>query len=559
MAALLWGLLVILIVSVCLVDGVKECPPWFEWVNASDSSGYCACPREVPPFLYCDERNQRSSISQSSCVFYDHKEDITRGAWCSFYFPADVVKRGLFTLPANVSELNSVVCGGLSREVKPPLCGRCTNGTGPSVYSIGIECVPCSSINILYYLLLQYLPSTVMFILVILFRPNITSAPMANYILFCNLSVLFFWLNSLYFVEPHSFVTHLAQIALTLSAVWSFDALLFISPPLCISHHIQEFHIPFLQFTATVYPFVLLVFTYVVIELHNQNVKPAVALWRLFSRVYVRFYRAWDPNSSMVQAFASLFYLSYARLSYLIWEPFEWSNLRNNQGKPHTKLFYFDPNVPYGSNKHILFMAFSLAVAVFIFLPPLLILVVYPTPLYRKISHWISPKWRLRIKTFVETFNGSFKDGTNGTKDYRSWCGLGLLLFCFIPELFLSIVASININIPEQNAVISTYVTAIFACFLAFLCIWQQPYKEKNSNTLTAGLLILISLLGLGTTGNIQDKNIMNMFMTILLLVPHSAVWGYVVWKVIKIIALRCRKCQTEANREREQLFYSYS
>ena len=69
----------------------------------------CACPREVPPFLYCDERNQRSSISQSSCVFHDHKEDITRGAWCSFYFPAHAVKRGLFMLPANVSELNSVV------------------------------------------------------------------------------------------------------------------------------------------------------------------------------------------------------------------------------------------------------------------------------------------------------------------------------------------------------------------------------------------------------------------------------------------------------------------
>ena len=48
-------------------------------------------------------------------------------------------------------------------------------------------------------------------------------------------------------------------------------------------------------------------------------------------------------------------------------------------------------------------MTFSVAVAVFVFLPPLLILVVYPTSLYRKISHWISPKWRLRIKTYVET------------------------------------------------------------------------------------------------------------------------------------------------------------
>ena len=276
-----FAVLLVTFTPVCLVSGVEECPPWFEWVNNSDSCGYCACPLDAPNFLYCDERNQRSSISQSSCVFYDHKEDITRGAWCSFYFPAHAVKRGLFTLPANVSELNSVVCGALSREVKPPLCGRCTNGTGPSVYSIGIECVPCSSINILYYLLLQYLPSTVMFLLVILFRPNITSAPMANYILFCNATVLYCRFNTWLFFIPQSTISRLAKTALTLSAIWTFDALLFISPHLCISSHMEEFYIPFLEFMATVYPFLLLLLTYTVIKSHSKNFLPVVYLWRL--------------------------------------------------------------------------------------------------------------------------------------------------------------------------------------------------------------------------------------------------------------------------------------
>ena len=76
-----------------------------------------------------------------SCIFYNHKEDITRSSWCSFPFPTHATRNGMFILPANVSELNSVVCGYLSREVKGPLCGWCTNGTGPSEYSIGIECV----------------------------------------------------------------------------------------------------------------------------------------------------------------------------------------------------------------------------------------------------------------------------------------------------------------------------------------------------------------------------------------------------------------------------------
>ena len=98
-------------------------------------------------------------------------------------------------------------------------------------------------------------------------------------------------------------------------------------------------------------------------------------------------------------------------------------------------VLYIDPNLPYGSNKLVLLMVFSEAVAGFVVLPPLLILVVYPTSLYRKISHWISPKWRLRIKIYVETFQGSLKDGTNGTKDFRSLSGWIIILLGVVPQL----------------------------------------------------------------------------------------------------------------------------
>ena len=47
----------------------------------------------------------------------------------------------------------------------------------------------------------------------------------------------------------------LARVALILGAVWSFDALLFVSPPLCITHHMQELYIPFLEMVATAFPF----------------------------------------------------------------------------------------------------------------------------------------------------------------------------------------------------------------------------------------------------------------------------------------------------------------
>ena len=515
--------------------------------------GYCACPRDVTYYIHCDERKQRSSIWQASCMFYNNKEDILTASRCSFFLPESATNNGMFALPSNVSELNSVMCGNLSREVKPPLCGRCTNGTGPSIYSIGKKCVPCSLVHILYYLMLQYLPSTVMFLSVIIFRPNITSAPMATYVLCCNYAVVYAKLNLGLFVNPNSFVKYLGKMALTLSGIWSFDALLFISPHLCISPHMEEFYIPFHEFLATIFPFVLLLLTYTVIKLYNKNFRLVVSLWRLFRRVYVKFYRSWDPRSSMIHAFASLFFLSYAKLSYVIWEAFVWSDGVKNKGKADIKLLYIDPNVPYHSTKHAVLVTFSVAVALLIFFPPLLILVVYPTSLYRKISHCISPKWRLRIKTYVDIFNGCLKDGTNGTRDYRSLSGWAPLLFSFFPILLVTILATINS--PHANIFICSCIVAIFICIVAFFYICLQPYKDKNSNNLTAGLLVLFSLLAICVIGTeSQQRENAEVYMVILLLVPHSVFWGYIVWRMIK-----CCRYETQGHTETNRILHSYS
>ena len=158
----------------------------------------------------------------------------------------------MFPLPANVSELNTVVCGNLTREVKGPMCGSCTANTGPSIYFVGSRCVHCSPVNILYYPLLQYRPSTLIFLLVIIFRPNIMSAPMLHYVLFCNFTVFvsrsILWL----YVQSDRLTTVLEKSTLTLSAIWSFDVLLYVSLPLCISQHMEEIYILSLDFVATI-------------------------------------------------------------------------------------------------------------------------------------------------------------------------------------------------------------------------------------------------------------------------------------------------------------------
>ena len=332
----------------------------------------------------------------------------------------------------------------------------------------------------------------------------------------------------------------LEKLALTLGAVWGFDTLLFLAPPLCISQRMEEIYIPYLEFLATIYPFVLLLVTYGLMQLHTRNFRPVVVLWGVLSRVFVQFYRAWNPSSSMIQAFASLF---FAKLTYLIWEAFAWSPYKSDTGLPGSSkyLFYADPNVPYNSTKHRVLMIFSMAVVIFGFLPPLLIILVYPTKLYRQISLHISPKWRIRIKTY-----------SNGTRDYRFLSVLVLLFFGFVPQLLPLIIRAVLQDTHDTPL----YITAIFFSIVAFLCTLLQPYKARLANAFTTGLLVTSSLLiAIAAVMYDDETESLEMWIFFLSVVPHCVLWGYIVWRMVKILGSYCCKNQRlRCDGERESL-----
>ena len=172
----------------------------------------------------------------------------------------------------------------------------------------------------------------------------------------------------------------------------------------------------------------------------------------------------------------------------------------------------------YLSTKHTLLMIFAVSVGIFFILPPLLILLVYPTSLYRKISDRISPVWRIRIQTYAEIFYSSWKDGTTATKDYRLLSTLFLIVFGLVPQSVPIIALMV-----EKNFIGSLYILSLIFGFHAFLCTVLQPYKKENG--LITGLLIILFLMfGLSTNlnKNQQKDNFNAKRIYILLSVPHS-------------------------------------
>ena len=84
-------------------------------------------------------------------------------------------------MPSNTSKLDEVMCGPYNR--RGLLCGECKDGYGPAYSSFNLTCVNCSSIWSGYtiYLLLQFVPSTLMFFNLVVCRYNITSSPLQNH------------------------------------------------------------------------------------------------------------------------------------------------------------------------------------------------------------------------------------------------------------------------------------------------------------------------------------------------------------------------------------------
>ena len=449
------GLLVASSVVTAVTGQEMLCPPWFIPHNISTthntSQPYCVCSHELPFLIYCDQFTGTSFLRFGYCAFWDAPSNNTIvSSSCPYVFPDHAFEDYMLKLPKNPLLLNSFMCNLLNRTVESGRCGRCTNGTGPSIGTVGIQCVECSPVNILYHILLRYLPATAVFLIVLIVQIDVTSAPMALYVLYCNALVVFFQTTfgfRISFAFSTTSYQYIMKCLLTLTSLWSFDPLFFLSPPLCLSHHMEDINRMYIEFLATLYPFLLLFLAFVLVELYAKDFRPVVVVWKPILHKLIRFRQKWNPNSSLIQAFATLFFLSYAKLIFLISMPFTVTYFVNEHGESSKGAPFIDPTISFWDTKHIILMAFSISILVLVIMPPILVLISYPTKWFRKLQNSLSSRTNLAIQAFVNPFQGCFKDGTNRTCDYRALSGGFLAAVLFMVLLGICVVSFVDVDI----------------------------------------------------------------------------------------------------------------
>ena len=467
-------------------------------------------------FGYCMTYNSTIEVLEYGACPYITRYKRTYSDFKNYY--------GVYAwLPENVSLLNEFMCGPLNREGE--LCGKCKDGYGIALYSYTLECSKCWGHGygwVLYYFL-ELLPITVMYFLVVIFHIRATSSPLSALVFMSQVVV--------YTIRPniplHMYIENevtgfqyiLLQVLLVLCGIWSLDFFRSVFPPFCVASNIKTIHALALEYLVAFYPIFLILITYVCIKLHDNNFRPIVWLWRPFHRYFVHLRRRWDSKASIINAFTTFLLLAFSKILFVSFSLTFLATINYSDSFPDKYVLFYDPTVELYTLEYFMFEAIALCVLVIFIICPTVLLIVYPTRLFRKcVSCCGFRRWHA-LHMFVESFQGQYKDGTNGTRDFRGASATFIILRVFIMLIF-----SKRYHTLMRTAAL---LNLFFVCTSCFYVI-ARPYKVNFMNSVD---LLILFVLEAGTMAlSVTSKNYMYGIVatTLLLSVPHMVLMGYI-------------------------------
>ena len=379
-------------------------------------------------------------------------------------------------MPANVSELNHFMCGDFNREGQ--LCGACKKGYGPALLKHDMQCTKCSSKNYGWalYLLLGFLPIAVFYLIIVMFQVSATSGPLNVFIFSAKIIAIAIDTNKIVLTAhgSQSWSNIILQILVGFYAIWNLEFFHSAIPPFCVSVNITTLHALTLQYLAAFYPLLLIVVTYILIELHDRNFRILVWMWRPFHKCLapLRGSLRWNPKASTVNIFATFLTLTYNKLIIVSGELLCEVNETDIRGNS-SHFMLLAPTVSYCSTTHLPFAILAIAVLLtFTPLPPLL-LILYPTKTFQKMLGCLKIRWHA-LHIFTDVFQGCYKNRTDGKNDYRYFAAL---YFTVHISIFL---ASIFPNFRGLGWTICTIILIVASLLVALL----RPYKKNWLNIL---------------------------------------------------------------------------
>ena len=334
-----------------------------------------------------------------------------------------------------------VYCGPDFPNLHFGFCMTYSNTTGFTAYGACPYIAHYS--NLADYSFYNQLPITVMYFLVVIFHIRAISSPLSALVFMSQIVVYTIRLNVPFHMYIENEVTGFSYVALqlllVLCGIWSLDFFRSVIPPFCVSSNIKTIHALALEYLVAFYPIFLILITYVCIKLHDDNFRPVIWLWKPFRRHFAHLRRSWDSTASIINAFTTFLLLAFSKILFVSFTLLYTIPIRHNYiDIPNKCVLYYDSTVECHTHEYTTFSALAGCVLVIFIICPTILLILYPTRLFRKcVSCCGFRRWHA-LHMFVESFQGMYKDGNNGIRDFRMVSASFLILRISTLLLFLN-------------------------------------------------------------------------------------------------------------------------
>ena len=529
----------------------QTCPHWLR-KEPLKVDGLC-----FPVFhMTCNEPH--FSVMFGICATYNEEDDLLSKFHCP-YFRAkpsyNTTTDGYLLLPGNISHLNDSMCGPLKR--KGTVCSECMDGYAPAVNSFKDECCNCKGVwyGVPLYLVVELLPVTIFYLIILIFQVNITSAPMTCFIMYSQVVLSIFSIKvenssvkKLLYTELH-YPSEFMKIFFTSYGIWNLDFFQYIIPPFCVSSRLQSIHIAFLGYVSAFYPLCLIIFTWICIELHDRNFRLLVVMWKPFHLCLVPLRRALNIKGDIISVFASFFLLTYSKLLYQLIVLTMCKYLMRT--KYHSRAPTYDrvksifvsmadPRVLCASAEYWTFAIPAVAISLFFNIIPVLLIVFYPVKRCRRLLS----RFRLdsnTLKFFVERFQSCYKDISHGGRDMRSFSALYFFLriLILLGVLFLKLLSG-----PGQLVWFPTGSIILISAILIASC---KPYKKTYMTVADTLLLTHFGLLCyLMSVACLFNEKFIWPFVKVLFLIPFAVFVLWLLGITVNFVRQTCSKYYIE-------------
>jgi len=541
-------------VSLTITMTLKQCPPGYKW---NKDNRVCECSYENwRGILYCDDTSFTSYVARGYWVGYllktyniaNESSLVTVKCPSQYCNTFDTSFRRQLPSTADETIMDHMICGPQKRT--GTLCGNCTSdhGVAINVRAFQFHCINCSNTKYSWvkYLLSEFLPLTIFFIIILFFDINIHSGVTSSIILFFQV------FDALKIVSedelpPPPYSSGLIRAIQFLYNIWNLQFFGTLLSPYCLANHLNTMDILLINYASGLYPFLLFFIVYL---LNNLSFSFCSESDRL-SRLRHHFRRCWyhlkwhvAVKKSILSGLATVWTLTYTKLALISFLIMSRTSLDG------TAVATYQGTMPFLKKQHLRYaIPANIVLVLFVYFPATSLLCYPLVPqlmgrlkkvipldnymLYHKVSSSLERPF-IKLKPIIDCFQGSYKPR------HEYFAGL---LFWYRLFIFIVFAYSVQSDTYFWNITIS----------LAFLVIVgvAQPFKKSRDNSvmlLSLANIIMISVLNIylldhdhsGPGQSAYNPDALQWWQLILVVLPLIFIIFYFMWKVkIKVEAWR--------------------